>query len=133
MMEEVRRPREGEVRDDRERLTRQLDARRIALDDLDVVPALPESSRQFRVELDCEDAAGDRGERSRKAAGSGSELDYEISSTETSAGDELGRERARAKEVLATRGCRPRAWCATDLPRTKKLVGIVVRVYARGR
>lgn len=102
-MEEIGRAVEREARDDPERLVRKGYARRVALDDLDVFPAIPQTGDQARVDLDRDDSSRDAGELRGKPPASGTEVDHEVVAADACVADELRCEGRRSEEVLATR------------------------------
>jgi hypothetical protein len=113
MSQDRRRPVERQVRDDAERLPRELDRSGVCAHDLDVLPAVPQPRSQAPVQLDRDDPPRGGRQRLGQPAGAGPEVEYEIVAADPGVANELRSERARAEEMLTTRAAGPaRSSCA---------------------
>jgi hypothetical protein len=110
---EVGRPVERKVRDDTKLVSGQLDSRCVTDDDVDVLPAPLQSTREHRIDLDGDDPACDPRQLLGDAAASGTDLENELTRPDLGIADELGSELCCSKEVLATRRSTPRAASAS--------------------
>jgi len=84
----------------------------------------PEPSRQVRVELDGEHAAGGAGQLGRQPAAAGAKIEHQVAGTNTGLADGLRGERLRAEEAGYAR-CPPGAF-VVRAARTRTITVIVV-------
>jgi hypothetical protein len=104
--------REREIREHRERLRRELQSRRVPLDDANASVALeatPQRCGEGRIELDREHAGTGSAQRSGQESGAGPEVQHEIAVGDPGLTHELVCERAATKCVPTARRSDARA------------------------
>ena len=112
-VQQVIRAAERQVRDDPEWLRRQRHRDGVCLEQLDIRPAAAEASGQTAIQLDRNDMTRNSCELVRQSPGARTKVYDEIVRAHAGIADQLRRQRAGAKEVLATRRRRP---CALSAP-----------------
>ncbi len=102
---------EREIRDDGEVVVRERHGERVRFDDSNVrisCEAAAQAGREMGAELDRVHVARAPRQLARDEASARSDVDNVIGREHSGVADELGRERAAAKEVLASACVRPR-------------------------